>query len=105
MLYNLTDNAIKFSHHDSTIYISSMEKQNKVFISVKDTGVGIAKKDIKKVFDRFYKSDSSRGRDKKGTGLGLSIVKEVIQAHGENIDVISTQNVGTEFIFSLPVAN
>ena len=105
VLYNLTDNAIKFSHHDSTIYISSMEKQNKVFISVKDTGVGIAKKDIKKVFDRFYKSDSSRGRDKKGTGLGLSIVKEIIQAHGENIDVISTQNVGTEFIFSLPVAN
>ena len=57
------------------------------------------------MFDRFYKSDSSRGRDKKGTGLGLSIVKEIIQAHGENIDVISTQNVGTEFIFSLPVAN
>ena len=105
VLYNLTDNAIKFSHNDSTIYISSMEKQNKVFVSVKDTGVGIAKKDIKKVFDRFYKSDSSRGRDKKGTGLGLSIVKEIIQAHGENIDVISTQNVGTEFIFSLPVAN
>ena len=75
-----------------------------VVIDVKDTGCGIAKEDIDKIWDRFYKSDSSRGRDKKGSGLGLSITKEVIQAHGENIDVVSTVGVGTEFIFTLELA-
>lgn len=101
VLYNLLDNAIKFSHPSSTIYISVCQKYNLLSVSVKDTGIGISKKDLHKVFDRFYKSDISRGRDKKGTGLGLSIVKEIIQAHGGNIDVISTEGVGTEFIFSL----
>ncbi len=102
VLYNLVDNAIKFSHHDSSIKIETTEKHSKVFVSVKDSGIGIPKEDQKLVFDRFYKSDSSRGKDKKGTGLGLSIVKEIIKAHEENINVISTVGVGTEFIFSLP---
>nr|MCR5117964.1 cell wall metabolism sensor histidine kinase WalK [Lachnospiraceae bacterium] len=56
------------------------------------------------VFDRFYKSDISRGKDKKGTGLGLAITKEIINAHNEHINVISTEGVGTEFIFSLPLS-
>ena len=102
VLYNLIDNAIKFSHHDSTIFIQTSVRHEKVFVSVKDTGIGIPKDNIKKIWERFYKSDASRGKDKKGTGLGLAIVKEIIQAHGENIDVISTEGVGTEFIFSLP---
>ena len=104
VLYNLLDNAIKFSHHDSSIKIETTEKHSKVFVSVKDSGIGIPKEDQKLIFDRFYKSDASRGKDKKGTGLGLSIVKEIIKAHEENINVISTQGVGTEFIFSLPKA-
>lgn len=102
VLYNLIDNAIKFSHQDSTIYIQASAKYEKVFVSVKDTGIGIPKDNIKKIWERFYKSDLSRGKDKKGTGLGLSIVKEIVQSHGENIDVISTEGVGTEFIFTLP---
>lgn len=101
VLYNLIDNAIKFSHQDSVIYLQSSVRYEKVFVSVKDTGIGIPKDSLKKIWERFYKTDLSRGKDKKGTGLGLSIVKEIIQAHGENIDVISTQGVGTEFIFSL----
>ena len=101
VLYNLIDNAIKFSHHDSTIYIQASERYEKIFVSVKDTGIGIPKDSVKKIWERFYKTDLSRGKDKKGTGLGLSIVKEIIQAHGENIDVVSTEGVGTEFIFSL----
>ena len=56
-------------------------------------------------WDRFYKTDLSRGKDKKGTGLGLAITKEIIKAHDENINVISTEGVGTEFIFSLPVVD
>ena len=104
VLYNLIDNAIKFSRENSVIYIQTSLKYEKVFVSVKDTGIGIPKESIKKIWDRFYKSDLSRGKDKKGTGLGLAIVKEIIQAHGENIDVISTQGVGSEFIFTLPKA-
>ncbi len=105
VLYNLLDNAIKFSHPDSIIKIETTEKRNKIFVSVKDSGIGIPKNDLKLIWDRFYKSDLSRGKDKKGTGLGLSITKEIIQAHGEHINVISTEGVGSEFIFSLPVAD
>lgn len=101
VLYNLIDNAIKFSHHDSVIRVETSLKKKKLFVSVKDTGIGIPKDDLKLIWDRFYKSDLSRGKDKKGTGLGLSIVKEIINAHHENINVISTEGVGTEFIFSL----
>lgn len=102
VLYNLIDNAIKFSHPNSVIYIRSSSRYEKVFISVKDTGLGIPKDSLKKIWDRFYKSDLSRGKDKKGTGLGLAIVREIIQSHEENIDVISTEGVGSEFNFTLP---
>ncbi len=105
VLYNLLDNAIKFSHQDSIIKVETSEKNNKVFVSVKDSGIGIPKEDLKLIWDRFYKSDLSRGKDKKGTGLGLSITKEIIAAHGEYINVISTVDVGTEFIFSLPIVD
>lgn len=105
VLYNLLDNAIKFSHPDSIIKIETTEKHNKIFVSVKDSGIGIPKDNLKLIWDRFYKSDLSRGKDKKGTGLGLSITKEIIHAHGEHINVISTEGVGSEFIFSLPVAD
>lgn len=101
MLYNLIDNAIKFSNNDSTITVETTEKHGKVFVSVKDTGCGIPKASITKIWERFYKLDASRGKDRKGTGLGLSIVKEIITAHNQNINVISTEGVGTEFIFTL----
>ncbi len=104
VLYNLIDNAIKFSHHDSVIKVETSLKKNKLFTSIKDTGIGIPKDNLKLIWDRFYKSDLSRGKDKKGTGLGLSIVKEIINCHGEHINVISTEGVGTEFIFSLPLS-
>ncbi|MBR3683593.1 MAG: HAMP domain-containing histidine kinase [Lachnospiraceae bacterium] len=102
VLYNLLDNAIKFSHHNSVIKIETTVKHNKVFISVKDSGIGIPKDSLKQIWDRFYKTDLSRGKDKKGTGLGLSITREIIRAHEENINVVSTEGVGTEFIFTLP---
>lgn len=104
VLYNLIDNAIKFSHDDSVIKVETSLKKNKLFVSVKDTGIGIPKDDLKLIWNRFYKSDLSRGKDKRGTGLGLSIVKEIINCHGENINVISTEGVGSEFIFSLALA-
>ncbi len=102
VLYNLLDNAIKFSEPDSVVTIETTERGEKVYTSVKDDGIGIPRTSLNKIWERFYKSDLSRGKDKKGTGLGLAIVKEAIQAHGENINVVSTEGVGTEFIFSLP---
>lgn len=103
VLYNLIDNAVKFSSADSTITIETTLKNDKVFLSVKDRGIGIPKESISKIWERFYKTDLSRGKDKKGTGLGLAIVKEIVQAHNENINVISTEGVGTEFIFTLSI--
>ena len=101
VLYNLLVNAIKFSPDNSIIIMETTEKNGKVFVSVKDHGEGIPKESISKIWERFYKTDASRGRDRKGTGLGLSIVKEIINAHQQHIDVVSTPGVGTEFIFTL----
>lgn len=102
VVYNLIDNAIKFSPEKSKIIVTISEKNDKIFVSVKDEGPGIEKDKQNKVWDRFYKTDSSRGKDKQGTGLGLSITKEIIKAHSEHINLISTKGAGSEFIFSLP---
>lgn len=104
VLYNLLDNAIKFSDPDSIITIETTDRGEKIYTAVKDNGIGIPRAALGKIWERFYKSDLSRGKDKKGTGLGLAIVKEAVQAHGENITVVSTEGVGTEFSFSLPKA-
>lgn len=104
VMHNLVDNAFKFSNPNSVITIETTLRNGKVFVSVKDHGIGIPKESINRIWERFYKSDASRGKDKKGTGLGLAIVKEIIHAHHENINVISTEGVGTEFIFTLPYA-
>ncbi len=104
VLYNLIDNATKFSNKNSAITIETSIQNEKVFISVKDSGIGIPSESLKKIWERFYKTDLSRGKDKTGTGLGLAIVKEIVQAHSENINVISTEGVGTEFIFTLPLS-
>ncbi len=101
VIYNLIDNAIKFSNNNSTIYINVQNKNDKIFISIKDTGIGIPKDSQSKIWERFYKTDLSRGKDKTGSGLGLAITREIIKSHGENINVISTEGVGTEFIFTL----
>lgn len=101
VIYNLLDNAIKFTPNNKQIYVKLDEKRDKIFVSVKDEGCGIPKESLNKVWDRFYKADTSRGKDKQGTGLGLAITKEIIKAHGENINVVSTEDVGSEFTFSL----
>ncbi len=101
VLYNLIDNAIKFSKDNSIIDIDSDIRHEKVFVSVKDYGTGIPSASLNKIWDRFYKTDVSRGRERKGNGLGLSIVKEIINQHKQTITVISTEGVGTEFVFTL----
>ena len=101
VVYNLLDNAIKFTPVGKSIYITVTEKNGKIFVSVKDEGCGIPKDSLKKVWVRLYKADTSRGKDKQGTGLGLAITREIIKAHNENINVVSTEGVGSEFTFTL----
>ena len=102
-LMNIVSNAIKYSPDGKRIKIRAERSRvdNCIEISVEDQGAGIPEEALSKIWERFYKTDISRGKDKKGTGLGLSIVKEIITAHEENISVVSTEGVGTEFIFSL----
>lgn len=101
IIYNLLDNAIKFTPSGKSIYITLTELNEKILVSVKDEGCGIPAESLKKIWTRFYKADASRGKDKQGTGLGLSITREIIKAHNENINVVSTEDVGSEFTFSL----
>nr|WP_283243704.1 HAMP domain-containing sensor histidine kinase [Feifania hominis] len=106
VMYNLIDNAIKFSYPDGvlTLSITRGDKNDRnVYVSVKNTGVGIPESDLPYVFERFYKSDKSRGLDKTGSGLGLYIVKSIIDRHGGRITVKSVQNEFCEFVFSLPL--
>ncbi len=101
VIYNLLDNAIKFTPSGKSIYLTLTELNEKILVSVKDEGCGIPSESLKKIWTRFYKADTSRGKDKQGTGLGLSITREIILAHNENINVVSTEDVGSEFTFSL----
>ena len=104
VLYNLFDNAIKLVTRIQSLRLKRLNVGIKITRRSKDYGIEFRENALNKIWERFYKSDLSRGKDKKGTGLGLAIVKEAIQAHGENINVVSTEGVGTEFIFSLPKA-
>ncbi len=99
-LFNLLSNAVKFTEEQGTIKVTLQHtKENILNIIVADTGIGIAPKDIKHVFERFYKSEEN---NKQGTGIGLSLVKELIELHGGNIRVNSEKNKGTTFIIELP---
>ena len=105
-LHNLLDNAIKFTPNGGSITIETTLSNDKVHISVKDTGRGIGEDEKKRVFERFYKSDQSRGEDKFGSGLGLSIVKEFIRAHNEEVYIKNRPEGGCEVSFTLtPVYN
>lgn len=108
VIYNLTDNAIKFTPEGGTISFSlttyTLEKRTKKAVfKIKNTGSGIPSEEIPYLFERFYKSDRSRGLDKSGTGLGLYIVKTTLVNHGEDIKVISESGKFTEFSFTLPL--
>lgn len=108
IIYNIVDNAIKFSKDNSSIDINVEvpdEKSKKAVISIRDHGSGIKETDIDKIWNRFYKSDESRGRNKKSSGLGLSIVKGIIQAHNETIDIKSVYGEGTTFIFTAALSD
>ena len=103
VLYNLIDNAIKFSHEDSIIYIQTSIRYEKIFISVKDTGIGIPEESIAHIFERFYRVDKSHSREIGGTGLGLAIARSAIVMHRGAIRVYSKENEGTTFSVRIPL--
>ncbi len=105
ILYNICDNAVKFSFEGGKYRISLINKDKKTFISVYNEGQGIPEADLPFVFDRFYKSDRSRGLDKTGVGLGLYIAKTIIDAHDEEIWVRSVFGEYCEFVFTLQSAH
>ena len=99
---NLLSNAIRYTD-EGQIAISIEKNDNKVYLSVSDTGVGIETESIERIFERFYRTDNARSRAKNGTGLGLSIVNHIIKAHGSTVKVESRLGEGTEFSFELEV--
>lgn len=105
VLYNLTDNAIKFSPEDSEIEIACSERRSRMVVTVSDSGIGISEADLSRVFDRFFKGDLSRGQDKMGAGLGLAIAREVMLAHGESLEAQRRPEGGSRFLFTLPKAD
>ncbi len=104
ILYNICDNAVKFSRAGGKYRVEIKCKKQKVFISVYNEGEGIAKEDLPFVFERFYKTDKSRGLDKTGVGLGLYIAKTIIDAHGETIKADSVAGEWCRFEFTLEKA-
>jgi two-component system phosphate regulon sensor histidine kinase PhoR len=99
---NLLDNAIKYSEPDSTVHLSAHQHNSEIQIQVADQGMGIAKKHLPRLFERFYRVDKARSRTMGGTGLGLAIVKHIAQAHGGNVTVKSKLGQGSTFIIHLP---
>ncbi|MGB7537264.1 MAG: ATP-binding protein [Anaerolineales bacterium] len=101
-MMNLLHNAVKFTPSGGSITVSAQALEKEVQFSIRDTGVGISKEDLPRIFERFYKADRSRSGG--GTGLGLSISRHIIEAHGGWIRAESTEGKGSTFFFSLPMA-
>ncbi|MCM3790220.1 cell wall metabolism sensor histidine kinase WalK [Domibacillus indicus] len=100
LLFILLDNALKYSTSSIKLYVGY--KNEHVFFTVKDHGIGIPKEDIAHIFDRFYRVDKARNRETGGTGLGLSIAKQIVDSHQGSIDVFSKEGEGTSFVVTLP---
>lgn len=103
VFYNLIENAVKFVNEGGTISFSVREEKGKAFISFKNTGDGLRTDELPKIFDRFYKTDTSRSQDKTGLGLGLSIARKIVHLHSGHIIVRSVRGEYTLFEVQLPV--
>jgi len=101
LLYNLTDNAIKYNKTDGLVNISVSNEQGKVKIIISDTGIGIPNQHINRIFERFYRIDKSHSKKTGGTGLGLSIVKHIVNYHEGTIEIDSSEGIGTNITIML----
>jgi two-component system phosphate regulon sensor histidine kinase PhoR len=100
---NLLDNAIKYSDDGGNVRISAMQAKSGIAISIQDWGIGIEKRHLPRLFERFYTVDKARSRELGGTGLGLAIVRHIVLAHHGNVSVESTPGKGSTFTIHLPV--
>ena len=101
VLENLIINAIRYGKEGGMVKLDFRDMLDKILIEVEDNGIGIAKGDAPRVFERFYRTDTGRSREQGGTGLGLAIVKHIIEGHGERVSVRSELGVGSTFTFTL----
>ena len=104
IIYNLTDNAVKYSPAGSTVQVSLRGTAEGVELTVADNGTGIPEEDLPRIFQRFYRVDKARSREAGGTGLGLSIVSDTVQRRGGEISVAPRAGGGTVFTVSFPQA-
>ena len=105
-LYNLLDNAVKYSREHGEIRLSARQRNAEIEVAVRDDGIGIAKEDLPRIFERFYRADKARSPDKvRGTGLGLAIVKHIAQLHGGRVEAESEVGKGTTIRVVLPSAS
>lgn len=102
VITNILSNATKYSPEKATITVSIQEKPKSYYLSVEDTGIGIPKEDLDRIFERFYRVDKARSRSMGGNGLGLAIVKEIMDAHNGRIDVYSEVGKGTTMVLVFP---
>ena len=103
VITNIISNSIKYTAEGGKIEVFTGYIYNEAYIKIKDNGVGIPEKDLPRIFERFYRVDKARSREKGGTGLGLAIAYEIIKLHGGNIVINSTYGEGTEVIIKIPV--
>lgn len=101
-IYNITDNSIKYTESGGRVSMELSRDLGNVMIAVTDTGIGIPKEEIQKIFDRFYRVDKARARETGGTGLGLSIALDAVKLHGGHIEVTSEEEKGSKFTIVLP---
>ena len=103
VLYNLLDNALKYSRENGEIRLRAVQRGPEIVLSVTDNGIGISKDDLPRIFERFYRADKARSRELGGTGLGLAIVKHIAQLHGGRVEAESELGKGTTIRVILPV--
>lgn len=101
VIVNLVVNSVKYGRENGKTTMKISEAGEKVIVEISDNGIGISKEHLPRIFERFYRVDKSRSREKGGTGLGLSIVKHIVEAHGQSIEVMSTEGAGSVFSFTL----
>jgi two-component system, OmpR family, phosphate regulon sensor histidine kinase PhoR len=103
-MINLIDNAVKYSGENGKIVVKAEKTIVELSISIQDNGIGISKKQIPRLFERFYRVDKARSREQGGTGLGLAIVKHIVKAHGGHVTVESERGKGSTFTIHLPLS-
>jgi two-component system sensor histidine kinase SenX3 len=101
-IVNLLENAVKYSDPGAPVEVAVAADRTSVRVSVRDHGIGVPKRDLERIFERFYRVDRARSRQSGGTGLGLSIVRHVAQAHGGEVTVESVEGEGSTFALTLP---